>query len=77
MPASKGKTRITSMIDDDVLAYFRDRADHDGIGYQTLINDMLRNGTAEQKGTREKMLRNIVREEILNAPIASLSHLFF
>ena len=71
MPSSKGKTRITIMIDDDVLAFFRDRAERDGIGYQTLLNDMLRNGMAEQEGTLEKMLRKVVREELRKAPIAA------
>ncbi len=71
MPVSKGKTRITIMIDDDVLAFFRDRAEHDGIGYQTLLNDMLRNGMAEREGTLEKTLRKIVREELRKAPIAA------
>jgi hypothetical protein len=40
--APKGKTRITIMLDDDVLEVFRDRAACDGKGYQTLINDALR-----------------------------------
>lgn len=71
MPASKGKTRITIMIDDDVLAFFRDRAERDGIGYQTLLNDMLRNGMAEREGTLEKTLRKIVREELRKAPVAA------
>ncbi len=71
MPVRKGKTRITIMIDDAVLAFFRDRAEQDGIGYQTLINDMLRNGMAEQEGTLEKTLRKIVREELRKAPIAA------
>lgn len=71
MPASKGKTRITIMIDDDVLAFFRDRAERDGIGYQTLLNDMLRNGMAEQEGTLEKTLRKIVREELRKVPVAA------
>lgn len=71
MSASKGKTRITIMIDDDVLAFFRDCAERDGIGYQTLINDMLRNGMAEREGTLEKTLRKIVREELRKAPVAA------
>lgn len=71
MPARKGKTRITIMIDDDVLNFFRDRAERDGVGYQTLINDMLRNGMAEQEGTLEKTLRKIVREELRKTPIAA------
>ncbi|MBN3858419.1 BrnA antitoxin family protein [Paraburkholderia sp. Ac-20340] len=38
----KGKTRITIMLDDDVLQAFRERAASEGKGYQTLINEALR-----------------------------------
>jgi plasmid stability protein len=40
---AKGKTRITIMLDDDVLQAFRERAASEGKGYQTLINESLRN----------------------------------
>lgn len=40
--ASPGKTRITIMIDDDVLDAFRARAEVEGRGYQTAINAALR-----------------------------------
>lgn len=39
---SPGKTRVTIMLDDDVLETFRARADAAGQGYQTLINAALR-----------------------------------
>lgn len=39
----KGKTRITIMLDNDVLDSFRTRAEVDGRGYQTAINEALRN----------------------------------
>ena len=60
---SKGKTRITIMLDNDVLEAYRKRADREGMGYQTLINKTLR----EYTGTRpidEKTLRKIIREEL-------------
>lgn len=60
---AKGKTRITIMIDNDVLASFRERAEAQGIGYQTLINAALREST----GTRpldEDTLRRVIREEL-------------
>ena len=41
-PYAKGKTRITIYLDDDVLETFRERADQAGRGYQTMINDALR-----------------------------------
>jgi uncharacterized protein (DUF4415 family) len=41
--AMKGKTRITIMLDNDVLDGFRARAEAEGRGYQTAINAALRN----------------------------------
>lgn len=41
--AMKGKTRITIMLDNDVLDSFRTRAEAEGRGYQTAINEALRN----------------------------------
>lgn len=40
--SSVGKTRITIMLDDDVIEAFRARADAEGRGYQTAINAALR-----------------------------------
>ena len=40
--AASGKTRITIMLDNDVLEAFRARADAAGTGYQTAINEALR-----------------------------------
>lgn len=37
-----GKTRITIMLDNDVLDAFRARAEEEGRGYQTAINEALR-----------------------------------
>ena len=39
---SKGKTRITIYLDDDVLEHFREIAASNGRGYQTEINQRLR-----------------------------------
>jgi len=60
---AKGKTRITIMLDNDVLSVFRSRAEAEGIGYQTLINAALR----EAIGSRpvdEETLRRVIREEL-------------
>ena len=60
---AKGKSRITIMLDNDVLMAFRAKADAEGIGYQTLINRVLR----EALGVRavdEATLRKILREEL-------------
>ncbi|GAB4467968.1 MAG: hypothetical protein OHK0044_09090 [Burkholderiaceae bacterium] len=63
--ASPGKTRITIMLDDDVIEAFRKRAEAQGTGYQTLINAALR--AALQPGqapVTEARLRKILREEL-------------
>ncbi len=39
---SPGKTRVTIMLDDDVIEAFRARAETAGQGYQTMINAALR-----------------------------------
>lgn len=40
--ASPGKTRITIMLDDDVIEAFRVKAEASGRGYQTMMNEALR-----------------------------------
>jgi hypothetical protein len=40
--SSKGKTRITIMLDDAVIEAARERAENAGTGYQTVINNLLR-----------------------------------
>ena len=60
---AKGKTRITMMLDNDLLVAFRAKAEAEGIGYQTLINRTLRQ--ASGSGTvDEDTLRRILREEL-------------
>jgi uncharacterized protein (DUF4415 family) len=61
-----GKTRITIMLDDEVLDAFRRRADEQGIGYQTLINLALREHLA-RRPVDEEALRRILREELHSA----------
>jgi uncharacterized protein (DUF4415 family) len=60
---AKGKTRITIMIDNDLLMAFRAKAESEGTGYQTLINQALRQaaGTAP---VDEATLRRVLREEL-------------
>jgi uncharacterized protein (DUF4415 family) len=60
---AKGKTRITIMLDNDLLMTFRAKADAEGIGYQTLINRTLR-GVAGSAPVDEATLRRILREEL-------------
>ncbi len=61
----KGKTRITIYLDDDILDAFRERADRAGSGYQTMINQALREYLAESATPLdEKTLRKVLREEL-------------
>ena len=64
--ASPGKTRITIMLDDDVIETFRSRADDGGTGYQTLINATLREAIsgAKAKPLTVATLRRVLREEL-------------
>jgi hypothetical protein len=60
-----GKTRITIMLDNDVLDHFRAEAESLGIGYQTRINAILRNAMADDPmPLTAGAIRKIVREEL-------------
>ena len=60
---AKGKTRITIMLDNQVIALFRLLAEEQGIGYQTLINQTLRE-SLDRRPIDEETLRRVIREEI-------------
>ena len=65
VPVSKGKTRITIRIDDDILDWFRGEVEAAGGGsYQTLINNALREYITRQQEPIEVILRRVVREEL-------------
>jgi uncharacterized protein (DUF4415 family) len=60
-----GKTRITIYLDNQVLEAFRARADAAGRGYQTMINDALREAVLGATAPLdEATVRRIVREEL-------------
>jgi uncharacterized protein (DUF4415 family) len=69
--SSSGKTRITIMLDEDVVAFFRAEAEAGGSGYQTRINaalrafidDSRRRGKEDEPLTVAK-LRKVLREEL-------------
>ena len=48
--SSKGKTRITIMLDDAVIEAARAVAENEGFGYQTVINNALRQALLSGKG---------------------------
>lgn len=59
------KQRITIMLDADLIKHFKARAGKRG--YQTLINDTLRRAITAPSFSEpdmEKMLRQIIREEL-------------
>ena len=61
----KGKTRISIYIDNDILEEFRDRADQSGKGYQTMMNEALREYLRKSnRPLDEKTLRRVLREEL-------------
>lgn len=63
--SGKGKTRITIYLDDDVIAAYRDKGEKLGRGYQTLINEALRETL--NRSTRPvdaRTLRRILKEEL-------------
>ena len=65
---SKGKTRITIRLDDDVLAWFKDQVHRAGGGnYQTLINAALREHIGRTEEPLETTLRRVLREELEHA----------
>lgn len=68
---SPGKTRITIMLDDDVIEFFRAQAEAQGTGYQTMINAALRAAIEQAKGQSAEdrpltvaVLRKVLREEL-------------
>jgi uncharacterized protein (DUF4415 family) len=61
----KGKTRITIYIDNDVINEFRNRAEAAGYGYQTMINEALREYLQRNDKTLdESAIRRVIREEL-------------
>lgn len=57
--APRGKTRLTMYLDTAVVEYFRSRAG--GRGYQTLINEALKQAIEQEN--LEDVLRRVIREE--------------
>ena len=56
---ARGKIRLTMYLDTAVVDYFRSRAG--GRGYQTLINEALKQAIEQEK--LEDVLRRVIREE--------------
>jgi hypothetical protein len=61
----KGKTRISIFIDNAVLDAFRARAEKAGTGYQTMMNEALRQYLSEaEQPVTETILRHVLRQEL-------------
>lgn len=61
----RGKTRITMYVDNDVLDAFRSFSEKAGTGYQTMINEALRDYLEKRKPPiDEETLRRVLREEL-------------
>ena len=65
-PLEKGKVKITIRLDEDLIDQFGAMADASGgsVGYQTLINQALREYLEGKAPKFEDTLRRIVREEL-------------
>jgi uncharacterized protein (DUF4415 family) len=65
-PEPKGKTRITIRLDEDLVDYFLKESDAYGgaMGYQTLINQALRQHVEGKAPKLEETLRRVLREEL-------------
>ena len=64
----KGKTRITIYLDNDVIEKFRILSDAAGYGYQTMINDALREYLKEkEEPVTTAAIRQVIREELERA----------
>ena len=68
-PEPRSKTRITIRLDEDLVDHFLKEADApgDAAGYQTLINETLRQHVEGKAPKFEETLRRIVREEVRRA----------
>lgn len=59
-PVPRGKVRVNMYLDADLVAFFKTKAG--GRGYQTLINETLRESMGSED--LEKILRRVIREEL-------------
>ena len=62
--SQRGKTRITIFIDTNILEWFRDEAEREGRGYQTEINQALRNYVKQDKRPIQDIVKEVVRKEL-------------
>jgi uncharacterized protein (DUF4415 family) len=65
-PEPRGKTRITIRLDENLVDHFLKEAEASGgtFGYQTLINEALRQHVEGKAPKLEETLRRVLREEM-------------
>ena len=61
--STKGKTRITTYLDNDVVEWLKTRGESETKGYQTVLNELLRKQLTPEKPIAE-VLRQVIREEL-------------
>ena len=61
--SSQEKTRITIYLDNEILEHFREQAEAAGMGYQTLINQVLK--AHIQGDSKASLTESDLREELL------------
>jgi uncharacterized protein (DUF4415 family) len=62
---SPNKTRITIMLDNDIIEAFREQAEARGIGYQTAINEAIRAALDDENvPLTTGKLREVLRQEL-------------
>ena len=64
--STMGKTRITTYLDNDVVAWLKARGETENKGYQTVLNEILRKQLSPEPPIAE-VLRQVIREELKQA----------
>lgn len=63
---AKGKVRITTYLDSDLVELLKARGEAEKKGYQTILNDLLRKQFSAEKPI-EEVIRQVIREELKHA----------
>lgn len=58
-----GKVRITTYLDNDIIAWLKARGEAENKGYQTILNEILRKQLTPEPPLAE-VLRQVIREEL-------------
>jgi uncharacterized protein (DUF4415 family) len=64
--SAKGKIRITTYLDSDLVELLKARGESEKKGYQTVLNDLLRKQFTAEKPI-EEVIRQVIREELKRA----------